>query len=162
VLAVRTLLNHMTIEISLEKIPVDGGSAVQVRCQDRPAPESLSPDGATLYYYNGVENAFGGVEVWKARPENGPSELLVRLPGSRLPFDGFVWQQTLSPDGNWLAAPLVDRGTTNLWVMPVHGGLMRQRTLNASQFWQRSQFRGTAIGPIGPERLLYSLILCPT
>jgi Tol biopolymer transport system component/DNA-binding winged helix-turn-helix (wHTH) protein len=121
-------------ERCIEKIPVDGGSAVQVRCQDRPAPESLSPDGATLYYYNGVENAFGGVEVWKARPENGPSELLVRLPGSRLPFDGFVWQQTLSPDGSWLAAPLVDRGTTNLWVMPVHGGLMRQIT----DFAQRS------------------------
>jgi len=60
--------------------------------------------------------------------------LLARIPGSRLPFDGWVWQQVLSPDGDWLAAPLVDRGTTNLWLMPVHGGPMRQIT----DFGQRS------------------------
>jgi len=121
-------------ERCIEKIPVNGGASVQVRCQDNPAPESLSPDGSTLYYFNEVENAFGSIEIWKARPENGPSELLARIPGSRLPFDGWVWQQVLSPDGDWLAAPLVDRGTTNLWVMPVHGGPMRQIT----DFGQRS------------------------
>ena len=116
-------------ERCIEKILVDGGPAVQVRCQDTPAPASLSPDGSTLYYYyNGVENAFGRVEIWKARPENGPAELLARIPGSRLPFDGWLWQPVLSPDGNWSAAPLLDRGTTNLWAMPVHGGPMRQIT----------------------------------
>ena len=121
-------------ERCIEKIPVDGGAAVQVRCQDNPVPESLSPDGSTLYYFNDVENTSSGTEIWKARPENGPSELLARIPGSRLPFDGWVWQQTLSPDGKWLAAPLLDRGTTNLWTMPVHGGPMRQIT----DFGQRS------------------------
>lgn len=121
-------------ERCIDKVPADGGPAVQVRCQDNPAPAALSPDGATLYYFNGVENAFGGIDIWKARPENGPSELLARIPGSRLPFEGFVWQEVLSPDGNWLAAPLLDQGTTNLWVMPVHGGPMRQIT----DFGQRS------------------------
>lgn len=121
-------------ERCIEKTLVNGGPAVQVRCQDSPAPESFSPDGATLYYVNAVENASGGIEIWKAKPENGPSELLARIPGSRLPFDGWVWQQTLSPDGNWLAAPVLDRGTTNLWLMSVHGGPMRQIT----EFGQRS------------------------
>jgi len=118
----------------IEKISVNGGPAMQVRCQDSPEPESLSPDGSTLYYLNAVDNAYGGIEIWKARPENGRSELLARIPGSRLPFEGWVWQQVLSPDGNWLAAPLLDRGTTNLWAMPVHGGPMRQLT----DFGQRS------------------------
>jgi Tol biopolymer transport system component/DNA-binding winged helix-turn-helix (wHTH) protein len=118
----------------IEKIPADGGAAVQVRCQDSPFPESFSPDGATLYYLNYVPNAYGGTEIWKAQPENGPSELLAPIPESRLPFDGWLWQQTLSPDGNWLAAPLLDRATTNLWEMPVHGGPMRQIT----DFGQRS------------------------
>jgi Tol biopolymer transport system component len=112
-------------ERCIEKVPVDGGPAVQVRCQDIPKPQSLSPDGSTLYYSNAVG---GGVEIRKARPENGPSELLAHIPGSRLPFDGFVWQEVLSPDGNWLAAPLLDRGTTNLWAVPVNGGPMRQLT----------------------------------
>jgi Tol biopolymer transport system component/DNA-binding winged helix-turn-helix (wHTH) protein len=119
-------------ERCIEKVPVDGGAAARVLCQDSPAPESLSPDGSTLYYYNSVDNAFG-IEIWKARV-NEPSKLLARIPGSRLPFDGFVWQQVLSPDGNWLAAPFQGGGTTNLWAMPVDGGPMRQIT----DFGQRS------------------------
>ncbi len=121
-------------ERCIEKIPVDGGPAMQVRCHNSPAPESLSPDGSTLYFYDSVENAFGGIGIWKARPDNGTSELLARIPGSRLPFDGFVWQVVLSPDGNWLAAPLLERGTTNLWALPVSGGPMKQIT----DFAQRS------------------------
>jgi len=115
-------------ERCIEKIPVDGGPAEQVRCQHNPGAESLSADGSTLYYYDGVENPIGGIEVWKARPENGRSELLARILASRLPFDGWLWQQVLSPDDKWLAAPLLDRGTTNLWVQPVNGGAMRQIT----------------------------------
>ena len=45
-----------------------------------------------------------------------------------------MWQQVLSPDGKWLAAPFLDSGTTNLWAMPVNGGPMRQLT----DFGQRS------------------------
>ena len=115
-------------ERCIEKVPLAGGPALQVRCLDSPAPQSLSPDGSTLYYANGMEGSVGGLEIRKARPENGPSELLARLPGSRLPFDGFLWQEVLSPDGKWLAAPLLDRGTTNLWALPVNGGPMRQLT----------------------------------
>lgn len=115
-------------EHCIEKIPVDGGLADQVRCQHGPGAESLSPDGSTLYYYDSLEIAVGGVAIWKAKPENGPAELLVRIPASRLPFDGWLWQQVLSPDGNWLAAPFLDRGTTNLWVQPVSSGPMRQLT----------------------------------
>jgi Tol biopolymer transport system component/DNA-binding winged helix-turn-helix (wHTH) protein len=112
----------------IEKVPVDGGPAERVRCQHNPGAESLSADGSTLFYYDSAENAVGGVEIWRAKPENGPSELLARIPASRIPFDGWLWQQVLSPDGNWLAAPLLDRGTTNLWVQPLNGGPMRQVT----------------------------------
>ena len=112
----------------IEKIPVDGGPAERVRCQHNPGAESLSADGSTLYYYDSVENPVGGVEIWKAKSENGPSQLLARIPASRLPFDGWLWQQVLSPDGDWLAAPLLDRGTTNLWVQSANGGPMRQIT----------------------------------
>jgi len=121
-------------ERCIDKVPLDGGPGVQVRCQDNPAPASLSPDGTTLYYFNGGDNAFGNIDILKARPENGPSELLARIPGSRLPFAGFVWQEVLSPDGDWLAAPLLDRGTTNLWAIPADGRPMRQIT----DFGQRS------------------------
>jgi len=115
-------------ENCIEKIKVDGGPAERVRCEHNPGAQSLSPDGSTLYYFDSVENAIAGVELWKAKPENGPAKLLGRIPASRLPFDGWLWQQVLSPDGKWLAAPLLDRGTTNLWVQPADGGPMRQIT----------------------------------
>jgi hypothetical protein len=98
----------------IEKVPVDGGPAERVRCQNNPGVESLSADGSTLFYYDSAENAVGGVEIWKAKPENGPSELLARISPSRIPFDGWLWQQVLSPDGKWLAAPLLDRSTTSM------------------------------------------------
>ena len=116
-------------EHCIEKVPADGGPALQVRCENNSAPQSFSPDGSTLYYVDGYRVAgTGGLEIRRARPENGRSELLTTIPGARLPFDGFVWQQVLSPDGKWLASPLLDRDTTNLWAMPVDGGPMRQLT----------------------------------
>jgi Tol biopolymer transport system component len=41
-----------------------------------------------------------------------------------------VWphQYTLSPDDRWLAAPLKDRGTTNLWIISTKDGSLRQVT----------------------------------
>jgi len=116
------------IDHCIEKVPVEGGAAKRVLCQHNPGAESLSADGLTLYYYDSADNTVGGVEVWKARPENGPAALLARVPPSRIPFDGWLWQQVLSPDGNWLAAPFFDQGTTNLWVQSANGGPMRQLT----------------------------------
>lgn len=118
-------------ERCIDRVPVVGGPALQVRCDDSPAPQSLSPDGSTLYYANGT---IGDIEILSARPENGPSDLLARIPSSRLPLGGWVWQLVLSPDGKWLAAPFLDRGTANLWAMPADGGPMRQLT----DFGQRS------------------------
>lgn len=115
-------------EHCIEKVALNGGPAQTVRCHHAPGAESLSADGSTLYYYDSSENAIGGVEVWKARPENGPSELLASVPAGRLPFEGWLWQQVLSPDDKWLAAPFLDQGTTNLWIQPVDGGPMRQVT----------------------------------
>ena len=59
---------------------------------------------------------------------NGPLQVIGRIPAFRIPGDPSLWQQTLSPDGKWQAAPLVDRGTTNLWMMPSDGGALRQLT----------------------------------
>src|SRR5215831_10530954 len=40
-------------ERCIEKIPIVGGPAEQVRCQHNPGVASLSADGSTLYYYDG-------------------------------------------------------------------------------------------------------------
>jgi hypothetical protein len=37
-------------------------------------------------------------------------------------------QLLLSPDGQWLAVPLVDGATSNVWALPTSGGPMKQLT----------------------------------
>jgi Tol biopolymer transport system component len=94
---------------------------VQVRCGAAvPAPAS---DG-TLYF--APRAFFNANEIYKAKPENGKAELVARYPASRVPLwpTGFA----LSPDERWIAVPLKDNGTTNIWTIPVDGGPFRQIT----------------------------------
>jgi Tol biopolymer transport system component len=66
-------------------------------------------------------------EIYKAKPENSATPtLLTRYPITRVPLwpTGFA----LSPDERWLAVPLKDNGTTNIWAIPTDGGPYRQIT----------------------------------
>ncbi len=113
----------------IEKVPVDGGAAVPVRCDAVAA--ALSPDGATLYFVKplvGVSGGWQDMELSKARPETGPATVLTRLSGSRIPFDPSNMHTIVSPDGRWLALPLTDGTTSNLWALPADGGNLRPLT----------------------------------
>ena len=121
-------------EECIEKIYVDDGNVSPVRCEEYLGPPSVSSDGSTLYYAFRLKRSNEGWQIRKARPENGPSQLVGRVPSIRVPGNRNLWQMVLSPDGKWLAAPLVDAGTTNLWAMLVDGGSMRKLT----DFGQRS------------------------
>jgi hypothetical protein len=66
-------------------------------------------------------------EIRAATPEDGPSQLLARIPAARVAS----WQiinPSLSPDGQWLALPLTDGFTTNIWAMSTMNGELRQVT----------------------------------
>ena len=66
-------------------------------------------------------------EIRAATPEDSPSRLLARIPASRVPS----WQivnPSLSPDGQWLALPLTDGFTTNIWALSTATGEWRQVT----------------------------------
>jgi Tol biopolymer transport system component len=105
----------------IEKIPIDGGSAVRVRCDA--ANMAVASDGSAIYYSPHV-SAQG--EIRKAQPENGVSQPFAYVTQSRIPFipQGYV----LSPDNRWLTMPLKDAGTTNIWAFPTGGGPARQLT----------------------------------
>lgn len=86
-----------------------------------PAPAS---DGTLYFVPRGFWNAN---EIYKVKPENAERPVLVtRYPASRVP----LWPTgvALSPDERWLAVPLRDNGTTNIWAIPVDGGSFRQIT----------------------------------
>jgi Tol biopolymer transport system component len=111
----------------LYKVPARGGAAVKVRSE--PTRNVIGVYGTTLYYV--VERPLldgrPELEIRAATPEDGPSRALARIPASRVPS----WQivnPVLSPDGAWLAMPLTDGHTTNIWALSTATGEWRQVT----------------------------------
>lgn len=139
---------------TVEKISLEGGPPLTVR-PDPAERLSLAPDGSALYYAVPLAHANGvsDLEIRVARPEDGPSQLLARIPGARIP----PWQllhPILSPDGTWLALVLNDGPTTNIWALPVAGGPMRQIT----DFHPRSTFIARRVSWSSDSRFIYAAV----
>ena len=112
----------------LMKIPVGGGTPVVVRTDNARGP-AVAPDGSALYYAVSLQNLNGSLdyELRVARPEDGPSRLLARISGERVP----LWQglhPVISDDGKWLVMPLDDNKGTDIWVASTDDGKLRRIT----------------------------------
>jgi serine/threonine protein kinase/Tol biopolymer transport system component len=112
---------------ALKEVPVAGGPAIIVRPE--PARNVIGLAGETLYYMieRPLVDGRPEFEIHAATPETGPSRLLSRIPASRVAS----WQivnPSLSPDGRWLALPLTDGFTTNIWALSTATGELRQVT----------------------------------
>lgn len=137
-----------------EKVRPEGGEPITVR-SDSPEQLAVAPDGASLYYGVALAalNGVADVEVRVARPEGGPSRVLARISGSRIP----TWQllhPILSPDGKWLALTLNDGPTTNIWALPTAGGPMRQLI----DFGQRRTFIARRVAWSSDGRSIYAAV----
>ena len=144
--------------LRLEKVLIDGGQPVVVREEAAWLP-AISTDGSTLYYIVPVRSDIFGIwgadaEIRCARPEDGASETIARIPGQRLPGLQKVLPITLSPDGQWLATPLTDGATTNLWVLPTAGGVMKPLT----DFGDRSVVIERSISWSADNQYLYAAV----
>ena len=112
----------------LRKISPEVGSPLDVRQNEASSP-AVAPDGSAVFFLRFLTNVNDSpdIEIYVARPENGPERLLARIPGSRVP----AWQQinpVISPDGKWLALTITDAGVTNLWALSTANGSLRQIT----------------------------------
>ena len=83
----------------------------------------MTSDGKTLYY---SPHLTAQNEILKAHPPDAPGVPFARYARSRMPL--WPHHYVLSPDDRWLAMPLLDRGTTNIWAIPTSGGPYRQLT----------------------------------
>ena len=120
----------------LMKVPVAGGTPVLVRTDNARGP-AVAPDGSALFYVVPLQNLNGSMnyELRVAQPEDGPSKVLARIPGTRVP----LWQglhPVISGDGKWLAMPLDDSLGTDIWIASTSDGKMRRIT----DFGQRRTF----------------------
>lgn len=68
------------------------------------------------------------LEVRRASLGSDHSEVLARIEGQRIPVSVLNSLAIPSPDGEWLAMPLTDADTSNLWIVPTGGGPLRQLT----------------------------------
>jgi Tol biopolymer transport system component len=112
----------------IEKISVEGGTPLGVRC-DVALVASVSNDNSAFYYTRpGPKGATGEWDLLKARPETGVLERLAHVAGQRVPLKYTMFGPVLSPDGKWLANPLIDGSTTNIWVVAADSGAMHPLT----------------------------------
>ena len=117
----------------LEKIRPDGGAPIAVRPEVGYTMPTPAVDGTALYYTVTLRSNIFGLEVSDklircARPEDGAAETLGSLPGDRIPGLSKFIDLVSSPDGQWLAVPLADGATTNIWLQPTAGGAMKPLT----------------------------------
>ena len=64
-------------------------------------------------------------------------------------------QYALSSDDLWLATPLKDRGTTNLWIISTKDGSLRQVT----DFQQRSTTIGRQVSWSADNRYIFAALV---
>jgi len=138
----------------VSKVSIDGGQPVVVRTDTSTRP-AISRDGSTLYWL--VELLAGSgladYEIRTASPENGPPRTLVRIPNRRVPI-WLMMQPVVSPDGKWLALPLVDNGTSNIWAVSTVDGTLRQLT----DFGRRATFIARRLSWASDSRSIFAAV----
>src|SRR5262249_23202829 len=86
---------------------------------------AISSDGATLFLALSARSSVFGVvgtglvEYGRVSPPGDLFETMTRVSGQRLPARVACF--VISPDGRYLALPLIDGVTTNLWILPTSG-----------------------------------------
>jgi Tol biopolymer transport system component len=143
----------------IAKVQLDGGSPVPVRPEPGATIPAIAADGSTLYFAITARSSIFGNErsdreIRRAQPEDGPSEAIARVSGDRLPGLPTVLSIAVSPDQRWLAMPLVDGATTNLWMLPATGGTMRAIT----DFGGRSVEIARSIAWSADSRSIYAAV----
>jgi serine/threonine protein kinase len=112
----------------IRKIAAAGGEPVSVR-RERGAHGAVA--GQSVLYFSRRSNPSSSSIEWdlcRAAPEDGAAEPIGTICGARLPLSPWFVQGVLSPDERWIALPLIDNATTNLYAVSTSGGEMRQVT----------------------------------
>jgi len=141
----------------IERLDLATGAVVPVR-SDRALGPAVSPDGGALFFTRPPEllpGMVGDSEICRVSPDDGPAELLARVAGSRVPLAGTLHLHVnVSPDGRWLAAPLIDGPTVNIWLIPSDGSPMRAVT----DFGARSVFIARSVSWSPDSRHVYAAV----
>ena len=112
----------------IKKVSVAGGEPVTVRAE--PVRNLIGVHGGTVFAV--VERA-----LMDGRPEfeihalplaGGAPRVIAAIDASRVALSNGPFNPSLSPDGRWLAMPLLDGFTANIWALATDDGRWRQVT----------------------------------
>jgi serine/threonine protein kinase len=113
---------------AIKKVSVNGGEPVTVRPE--PVRNLIGVHAGTLYAV--VERA-----LMDGRPEmeiqaiplaGGPVRVIKTIDAAQVAMSDLPFNPALSPDGRWMAMPLTDGFTTNLWALSTDDGSLQQVT----------------------------------
>jgi Tol biopolymer transport system component len=117
-----------TAQSPLKKIAVDGGDPVVVRPE--PMRNVIGVHGDRVYFL--VERALVDgrpeFEIRVAPIGTGPTRIIKIIDASRVASWQLPFNPALSPDGKWLAMPLADGFTSNIWALSTDDGRWQQVT----------------------------------
>jgi serine/threonine protein kinase/sugar lactone lactonase YvrE len=111
----------------MKKISISGGEPVVVRAE--PVRNVIGVFGSTVYFMvdSMLLDGRPQYEIKAAPVDGGPAWKIQSIDASRVSS----WQvvnPSLSPDGKWLALPLTDGFTTNIWAISTDTGRWQQVT----------------------------------
>ena len=120
----------------IKRIRVTGGNPEEVRPEL--ARNVIGLDRSTIYYLvdRALTDGRQQFEIHAAPLGAGPARSIKTIAASQLP----PWQvlnPALSPDGEWMALPLTDGFTTNIWAISTRDGTMMKRV---TDFGERAIF----------------------
>ena len=112
----------------MKKISVNGGEPVTVRTDA--VRNMIGVDASTAYYLveRAVLDGRPEFEIRTASLDGGPARILKTIEASRVAPWQVPFNPSLSPDGKWLAMPLSDGLTTNIWALSTEDGRWQQVT----------------------------------
>lgn len=112
----------------MKKVVVSGGEPVTIRSE--PVRNIIGVHDSTVYFL--VERALMDgrpeFEIRAAPLGNGPARVITTVDASRVASWQVPFNPALSPDGRWLAMPLTDGMTTNIWALSTEDGRWQQVT----------------------------------
>jgi eukaryotic-like serine/threonine-protein kinase len=112
----------------MKKVSVNGGEPVTVLTD--PVRNMVGVHESTLYFL--VERAHidgrPEFEIRAAPIGNGPARVIKTIDASRVASWQVPFNAALSPDGKWMAMPLTDGSTSNIWALSTEDGRWQQVT----------------------------------
>ena len=137
----------------IEKVHVDRGERVVVR-DDGNAHGPIEGHDAIFHARRAQKDSAWEWEVCRTPFAGGQTSAIARIDPSRMPGSVHFAQGTLSPDGRWIALPLIDGATSDVWILPTSGGPLQPVT----DFGDRSTLITRQVSWSPDARFIYAAV----